>query len=311
MNHKKKNLAQASLEYLITYGWALVAIATIVGVLIFATGTGVNSNTCTTFLHLICKGVVADGDTLTLVLQNATGQAIKINPFTDISFGGKYGYATIDFQGTTYRFNEVTIPAGGEFTIEGTGMVLTNEMTISYYETQTGLTKTETSNISTDAPDNIELSNDGVDNDGDGMADCAQAEIGPCEYVVEATGISPSLTVNSGGVTITIPKPEKSTGGTITDDWKITSAHLAFNVTEISSGAPTANTSLPPTANSITPITVKTGWNIIELDFSADIDLTTTNNFILTASSGTSFKISDNPTPRVVITLEEDTGGGF
>ena len=87
--------AQAALEYLLTYGWALIAIATIIGILVFTAGGGVNTASCTTFLNLVCKGIGVDGDTLVLVLQNATGQTITINPFTGICFDEKCGYATI------------------------------------------------------------------------------------------------------------------------------------------------------------------------------------------------------------------------
>ena len=43
MNQK----AQAGLEYLMTYGWALIMIATVIGVLVFIVGTPVDEFTCT------------------------------------------------------------------------------------------------------------------------------------------------------------------------------------------------------------------------------------------------------------------------
>jgi len=139
--------AQAGLEYLLTYGWALIAIATIIGILVMLTGSNVNTDTCTNFLHLICKGVVTDGSRVTLILQNATGQAITINPATGIAFGGVYGIAKIDFQGTEFGNEDIVIGPGEEFKITATTMA--EEITITYYENQTGLTRTETSAIGT------------------------------------------------------------------------------------------------------------------------------------------------------------------
>ena len=177
--------AQAALEYVITYGWALVAIATTIGIAVFLVGGNINTNTCTTFTALLCKGVQADGDQLMLVLQNATGQKITISPFTNIAFGTEYGYGKILFQGEEHILGEVTIGQGEEFIIIGQGVVLEDEITITYYEEQTGITRTVSSTIGTDAPDDIEIGNDGIDNDGDGLTDCEETEIEGCRYVIE------------------------------------------------------------------------------------------------------------------------------
>ena len=119
------------------------------------------------------------------MLQNATGQKITISPFTNIVFGTEYGYGKILFQGQEYIFEEVTIGTGEEFTIIGQGVVLEEQITITYYEEQTGLTTTVSSTIGTDAPDNVEISNDGIDNDGDGLTDCEEAGIEECRYTIK------------------------------------------------------------------------------------------------------------------------------
>ena len=135
-----KEWAQASLEYLITYGWAIVMIFVIVSALIVIAGAGVNSNTCTNFWGLICKGVGVEGDEFVLILQNGTGQKIAINPFLDILFDGAYGYAIIVYQGVEYRFDEVEIAAGDEFILRARGILLSKEICLNY-ENQSGLTK--------------------------------------------------------------------------------------------------------------------------------------------------------------------------
>ncbi|MFA4856028.1 MAG: hypothetical protein WC634_05615 [archaeon] len=142
--------AQSGLEYLVTYGWALIAIATIVGVLVFAVSGGVNSSICTTFPTLVCKGIAADGDTLIIVLQNATDQKISITPFEDICFNGICGYGKIEYGGNTYSFETVEIGTGEQFKVTGAGRALASEISITYKEEQTGLTKTVTSPLGTE-----------------------------------------------------------------------------------------------------------------------------------------------------------------
>jgi len=194
--------AQAGLEYLLTYGWALIAIATIIGILVMLTGSNVNTETCTNFLHLICKGVVTDGSRVTLILQNATGQAITINPRTGIAFGGTYGLAIIDFQGTEFRNESVTIGPGEEFTITATTMA--EEITITYYETQTGLTRTETSTIGTGNPEKT------------GISACGTTISEPGLYVLEgnlSTGGGNCIDVNVSNVTIDCQSHSITGGG--------------------------------------------------------------------------------------------------
>ena len=176
--------AQSGLEYLITYGWALIAIATIIGVLVFVASGGINTNTCTTFLALVCKGIGVDGDTLILVLQNATGQSITINPITGICFDGKCGYAVIVYNDERYRFEDVTIAQGEEFKIKAEGMISESEISITYTEEATGLEKTITSGMETEAKNQMELCNNSKDDDGDGLVDCFDPECETCTYVL-------------------------------------------------------------------------------------------------------------------------------
>jgi len=137
--------AQASMEYIITYGWALVAIATIVSILFLMT-TNPNTDICPNFIRLICKGITEENGDLVLVLQNAAGQKIIIDPYTDISFDGIFGYAIIVYNGQEHRFGNIEIGAGDEFTVKGTGMGLATSIAISFLE-DSGLRKTETSPI--------------------------------------------------------------------------------------------------------------------------------------------------------------------
>ncbi len=149
----KKFRAQASLEYLITYGWALVSIIIIVGALVMVTSSGINENTCTSFMQFICKGIGFDEDTLILVLQNATGREVTINPFRDIAFDGQYGYAIIVYKDGTHQCEDVTISPGDEFTIRGIGRAFSDSISLNYYEQETGITRDVSSGFASAAPE--------------------------------------------------------------------------------------------------------------------------------------------------------------
>jgi len=97
--------AQAGLEYLMTYGWALVIIASVVGVLVFiinptSTTASFSSSDPT---KIMLKGSSITENTASLVLQNITGGAIKINSvhfFGDLGAGSNWALnhiLTIDF----------------------------------------------------------------------------------------------------------------------------------------------------------------------------------------------------------------------
>lgn len=303
MANKKPKKAQSSLEYLITYGWALIMIATIIGVLAFATGGGINTNSCTTFLTIICKGIGADGDTLILILQNTTGQKITINPFTDIMFDNHQGYAEILYQDRVYRFEDVTIGAGDEFTIQGKGMVLADTLTITYYEHRTGLTKTLTSNLSTDAPDNIELSNDGIDNDGDGLVDCLDPILTDCEYTVEATAFGAPITVDNIGAeeSIAFGQVKGSSETNITNNSQAqNTAILGFYVDSLT-GPTTATVSF--SGNSNPAVEIETGWNEAEISLGGAVLLWGADIPVFTIKSNTanSFTVSNDPLPQTIL----------
>jgi len=63
-------------------------------------------------------------------------------------------------------------------------MVLSNEITLSYYETQTDLTKTVSSKLGSGAPQDVEICNNSVDDDGDGLVDCEDNDCEECYYEI-------------------------------------------------------------------------------------------------------------------------------
>tara|TARA_Y100000310_G_C20020735_1_gene507253 strand:- start:103 stop:360 length:258 start_codon:yes stop_codon:yes gene_type:complete len=80
--------AQAGLEYLMTYGWALILVTAVIGSLVLLGEDSINSSSCPNLPSFICKGAVVEGNELIMILQNSAGQKITINPGTGIAIGG-------------------------------------------------------------------------------------------------------------------------------------------------------------------------------------------------------------------------------
>ena len=305
--------SQAGLEYLLTYGWALVAIATIIGLLAFL-AQNPDNNTCQTTLKFICQGVIREGDTVIMRLQNITGQIITIDPFTGIAFDGKTGYAVIIYRGQEYMFGSVAVGAGDTFEIRGNGRALAGQLSITYKESQTGYTKTETIKVGTDAPPDTEISNDGIDNDGDGAIDCEDAALMPCEYpvtVTEPTSTAGNLATTSGPIFIEFSSTAidnlVDSITTSSKEWDITSAYLYFYVTDIP--APGTHASI---GGKSSVEEIKQGWNIATINnFATNTQLEPSRTLKLSASSG-SFTIAEagsaNP-PELVIIVQKSQGG--
>jgi hypothetical protein len=86
----KKNKAQAGLEYLMTYGWALVIIVTVAGVLFFvmsppAQGVSFSSSTRDFIVHSSNVGS-GSGAAFTVQLQNASGKQVSITRVQSVDF---------------------------------------------------------------------------------------------------------------------------------------------------------------------------------------------------------------------------------
>jgi len=112
---KMNGKAQAGLEYLMTYGWALIIITTIVGVLVFIasspTSTVSFSSSDPTKILLKAGTVDPAAGKAEVIMQNITGGAITIN---SVVFSGKFNYSS----GTTLNGNSLedlptTLISGG------------------------------------------------------------------------------------------------------------------------------------------------------------------------------------------------------
>jgi hypothetical protein len=139
--------AQAGLEYLITYGWAIVVVATIMGVLVVMFQPGA-SERCGGLENLLCvEHAVNSEGTLVLLLQNATGQDISE---LSITFGGDFLSLPPGQEGSPEADME-TVPAGIKFKVTGdtglnNGQTYTGIVRISY-KTQNGFNHIEEANL--------------------------------------------------------------------------------------------------------------------------------------------------------------------
>ena len=131
---------QSALEYLMTYGWALIVIAIVIGVLIFVTGSSTGGVTCQSqSTGLVLKEWAVTSSSVGITLQNATGG--KIAQTAEITATGTGSFSGVTF-GTITADNNV--PKNQTFTVQSSaGTVTTGNMSDAkitvVYETEGGL----------------------------------------------------------------------------------------------------------------------------------------------------------------------------
>jgi hypothetical protein len=134
--------AQSALEYLMTYGWALIVIAIVIGVLIFVTSGATGGVTCqsqSTSIQVTEQAVTQN--TVGLTLRNATGGTIAINSATG---SNGFGNGTPVYGGIDLNTTSNVVSRNGSFTVSGlagTGKAGTfqNATVTIDYNTQGGL----------------------------------------------------------------------------------------------------------------------------------------------------------------------------
>jgi hypothetical protein len=113
--------AQSALEYLMTYGWALIVIAIVIGVLIFVTSGATGGVTCqsqSTGIQVSEWAVKAGAGGVGLTLRNATGGDINV---TGAMGSGQFSAAgtvsqlltEVTSKNTTFTVTNITAPAAG------------------------------------------------------------------------------------------------------------------------------------------------------------------------------------------------------
>ena len=116
---------QGALEFLMTYGWALVLIITVVAVLVFI----VSSPSSVAFsssdpTKILMKGGSVLGSDAEVKMQNITGGPIDV---TAVAITSNYSGATCTLNGAGFSSGAaiipaIAVPAGGELYIECSGV---------------------------------------------------------------------------------------------------------------------------------------------------------------------------------------------
>lgn len=134
------NKAQSALEYLMTYGWALIVIAIVIGVLIFVTSGSTGGVACqsqSTDIIVKEKAVRAGAGGVGLTLMNATGGTIGVTQAITAT-------GTSQFTGSGTVTPDNNVPKNETFTVTGIdapaqGTTLSNATVTVNYVTQGGL----------------------------------------------------------------------------------------------------------------------------------------------------------------------------
>ena len=133
---------QSALEYLMTYGWALVVIAIVIGALVFLMGQSTNAQSCTMSpaagaISYVDHAVSSAG-ALTLKLRNDSG--LKITD-VNLTYGGNFsGAAASNSNGPYTSAQEFTITAASTGvssgqTYQGTATIVYNRNGINHSST--------------------------------------------------------------------------------------------------------------------------------------------------------------------------------
>jgi len=118
--------AQAALEYLLTYGWALVLIATVIGALVFIISSPASNVTFSSSdpAKILVKGGAVSGTDAEILLQNITGGKVSV---TKITLPASYVGASCSLNGAAISTGgpispAIEVMAGGEIDVECSGL---------------------------------------------------------------------------------------------------------------------------------------------------------------------------------------------
>jgi len=117
----KEKRGQSALEYLMTYGWALIVIVIVIAALVFLINpTQIGTENCTGFQKLPIGAFKLSADQLEMKVTNMTGRTISGVIFTGVFSNGDIIPAVIDDPAVT------TVKANAEaslvFTLTGTDL---------------------------------------------------------------------------------------------------------------------------------------------------------------------------------------------
>jgi len=209
-----ESTAQAGLEYLMTYGWALVLIVTLVAALVFVVGEPQEASFSSSDPgKIMVKQGGVSGNEAEIVMQNITGGVIKIRQINVTCAGSGCAINGQSFPPNQTISPTIDIPAGGELHI--TGILHTGAETVSIQYTDfAGLDRSVNVGVS---GGEVQA---GVCTD---TGDCESGEFccsGSC--VPDGTCLGPELVLNGG-----FANSDNWTTGPI---WNISSGYAEFSM---------------------------------------------------------------------------------
>jgi len=171
--------AQAGLEYLMTYGWAIVLVVAVIGVLVLVVGEPLAEPAFSSSdpTKLMIKATGVENGVATIKLQNITGGQIRVETVSNPS--GFYDCEVVNVSADN------TVVAGGELEIQCNVVpgASQGEVGVEYTDISGILQNTLLSGSSSGpmaAPPTGENTNylcsDGYDNDGDNLVDCLDSD---------------------------------------------------------------------------------------------------------------------------------------
>lgn len=180
-----------------TYGWAIVIIATVFGILVLIASPPVESLSFSSSdpTKMMVKGSAVENNTVTVLMQNITGGEINVR---SVDLGGSFSYGSVTLNDEAIANSSdisppITVAAGNELFLTGIGYTGSGNGTIDIdYRDFSNLERNiRISGSGTGGGGEIsEICNNDSDDDGDSDIDCKDEDcdgINNCEYGTELT----------------------------------------------------------------------------------------------------------------------------
>jgi hypothetical protein len=151
MNYNKRAMrAQSAMEYLMTYGWAILIIAVVLGAL-FSLGVFSSSSllgtSCIAYSGYTCLNPVLHGGTFNAIIGQATGTSWITANVIFVGYGvGASGLTTNSFASSTATYVQTIAPfaSGQTASLSLTGYLSATPNTFTAFPTAVGTSQTGT-----------------------------------------------------------------------------------------------------------------------------------------------------------------------
>jgi uncharacterized protein (UPF0333 family) len=145
----KNKKGQAAMEFLMTYGWAILAAVIVVGVLWYMIGNPANliGNDFRVGTPFVSEGVAVATNLITLEVRNGAGESVTI---TDTAISGSEANCTT--LATDYTITAGSTQQLAVVCVLASGARINGDVTISYTKGSSTLVQAATGSVSGKAP---------------------------------------------------------------------------------------------------------------------------------------------------------------